>query len=187
MALACKDGHVQILGIDGEPLQEPLQHVLPDAKGFRPVVRTAISPTGRLLASVGRDGRLVLWEGRAGRFTKRTSWMAHDGDVYQVRFDAIGKRLVTSGSDKSVTVWSLEGEVLHRFEAVGLCRDVAFLPGERVLATSIGSQMSAQLWYLDRDRLLEEARKGIRWALSPEQKERFCQLLAPLPGASESR
>lgn len=75
---------------------------------------------GKLLASTSEDGRAALWEMSEGKQHK--AWNAHGGGALSVAFNEQG-RLVTTGRDKSVKVWSEAGAMqfeIKPFEGLGM-------------------------------------------------------------------
>ena len=65
-------------------------------------------PDGRL-ASGSIDRMIHVWDVEQGE--ERHQWEAHDGTVTAVRFLADGRRVVSSGEDRSVRAWRLPAEV----------------------------------------------------------------------------
>ena len=66
----------------------------------------AFSPDGKLLASVGSDGAIKVWNVETGMVTK-TLEKAHSGFACSVAFHPDGKHLASVGADKKVKVWDL--------------------------------------------------------------------------------
>lgn len=73
------------------------------------------STDGNLLATGCMDGIARLWS-RDGIL--QHSLAAHSESIFSLRFDAVGKRLLTGSYDKCVSVWDVTtGKLQHKFEA----------------------------------------------------------------------
>ncbi|MEH1123094.1 Hsp70 family protein [Micromonospora sp. CPCC 206061] len=112
----------------------------------------AFHPDGKLLA-VGSDGDLLLWDLAAGKEVARVS--AHQSryapQVFSVGFDPAGSRVVTSGSDGVVRVWSLAGDppALTYLATPGEGSSVFeawFSPDGRHVAFASGFDRKVRLW-----------------------------------------
>src|SRR5262249_24295875 len=65
-----------------------------------------LSPDGQLLASAGRDERIVLWELPQGRAVR--SWKAHDDVVHDLVFTPDSRSLLSVGKDDwSARLWDV--------------------------------------------------------------------------------
>jgi WD40 repeat protein len=69
----------------------------------------AISPDSRLLASGGKAGRIRISGLPDGQ--RKSRWQAHDGEVTGLTF-VRGGRLLSSGYDGNLTLWTLHGRKL---------------------------------------------------------------------------
>jgi WD40 repeat protein len=126
------------------------------------VTSFAFSPSGRLLASVGYDGELKVWDARRrvelysiaeepalrllSSSTSRSS-IADSGWLQQVEFSSDGQQLMTIGIDGTVKVWSCaNGEEDTAFLAhEGWIHDVIFSTDGHFMASS-GSDGTAAIW-----------------------------------------
>lgn len=73
------------------------------------------SVDGTLLATGCMDGVARLWT-RDGAL--RHALAAHSESIFSLRFDALGRRLLTGSYDKCVSVWDVNtGKLQHKFEA----------------------------------------------------------------------
>ena len=73
-----------------------------------PLFSAAVSPDGRLLAAVGENGTVVLFDVESGEVLQRLE--GHRGHVWDVVFHATGEWLATGGADGQVIRWSLPAE-----------------------------------------------------------------------------
>ncbi|MDF1702939.1 MAG: hypothetical protein P1V36_17465, partial [Planctomycetota bacterium] len=71
----------------------------------------------------------------------------HDGGVPDAQFAADGQRIVTSGRDRTVRVWDLDGNQLERLD--GECLRAYVAPDGRRLLTTAGDEKVARLWDLE--------------------------------------
>lgn len=66
------------------------------------------SQNRNLIASVGRDAKLLLWDMRMGRGAACVVPFAHEGDINDVDFGGVnGNVLCTGGTDERVKVWDV--------------------------------------------------------------------------------
>ncbi|HWE04617.1 MAG TPA: c-type cytochrome domain-containing protein [Tepidisphaeraceae bacterium] len=77
------------------------------------VTSVAFRDDSNFLASASEDGTVKLWDMQSGKEAK--SWQAHAGGVLSVAFTHDG-RLVTSGRDKTVKIWTADGTQVRQFE-----------------------------------------------------------------------
>ena len=91
-------------------------------QGHRDWVRSLqFSPSGEFLASSSDDGTVRLWPLLAKTLRSPGTLsellpplVGHEGVVWDVDFDASGKRLLSAGSDGTVRIWNLDLEDLQR-------------------------------------------------------------------------
>jgi hypothetical protein len=126
--------------IYGEPAKPDEKHG-PAATEGRPLQRhdgevmaIAFSPDGKLLASAGTDGQLMISETATGKVL--LDRVAHDGGAFAVAFAPDGKLLATAGVGGRVRLW----DVAARTEVRGIDASkatlsaLAFAPDGKALA-----------------------------------------------------
>ncbi|MCJ7514276.1 MAG: WD40 repeat domain-containing protein [Anaerolineales bacterium] len=86
--------------VSGDLIHEMIGHV------FR-VNAVAYSPDGKLVASVSRDGTLVLWDTETGTEASRIS--PRVGPLTDVAFTPDGRLIAATTEDGRVLVWDLSG------------------------------------------------------------------------------
>mmetsp|Transcript_19688 Transcript_19688/g.64819 ORF Transcript_19688/g.64819 Transcript_19688/m.64819 type:complete len:497 (-) Transcript_19688:590-2080(-) len=132
LASGSGDSTVRLWSIQGDTSAAQLAKMPPQSKVLEYVAPTATSNSssfeedhdvttlewsadGSLLATGCMDGIARLWS-RDGNL--RHSLAAHSESIFSLRFDAMGKRLLTGSYDKCVSVWDVQTGVLrHKFEA----------------------------------------------------------------------
>jgi WD40 repeat protein len=82
-----------------------------------------LSPDGTLLATVGRDGTVRLWE--TVNWTEQLALPGHQGSAISVRFNADGRRLATLGDEGMTRVWAIDLESLLRIAETKVTRTLS--------------------------------------------------------------
>jgi WD40 repeat protein len=123
------------------------------AKHERWITSLAFSPDGSLLASAGgetllyRNGDVKLWNPASGELA--ASLEGHPTVVWSVAFTLDGQKLVTSGYDGKIIVWSVaEKKALATLEKKGWIRDVAVSPEGKHVA-SAGEDGNVTIWNIE--------------------------------------
>lgn len=133
--------------------------------GHTAAVRKArLSPDGRLLVSVGEDGKIIAWD-----FARRER-LANLGDdqgwVNALAFSPDGKWFATGGTDNVVTIWDparLERAVVLTGHAAPV-NALAFSQDGRWLASTSGPQGGKTIvWDTTRWEKTYELYRGIVW------------------------
>ncbi len=110
----------------------------------RPVRAAAFSRSG-VLATVGEDGKAVLWDTAEGRPAE--TWEAHKGQADCLAWSPCGRFLATGGGDNAVVVWAADGKrELRRLRGhTGAVASVAWSPdGRHLLSGALDG--TAVLW-----------------------------------------
>jgi len=109
--------------------------------------RLAFSPDGRLVASDGDGGRIVIWEVSTGR--KRMTLTKHSLPVCAVAFSPDGNLLASAGMDRKIILWEFP---TANVRAVYYVRDrvgsIAFSPDGKTLASAIADK-TVDLWDIE--------------------------------------
>jgi WD40 repeat protein len=129
------------------------QEEAPLAKFDRWVTSVAFSPDSSLLASAGgetllyRNGDVKLWNPTSGEAV--ASLEGHPTCVWSVAFTPDGAKLITSGYDGKVMVWSIaEKKSLATLEKKGWIRNVAVAPDGKRFA-SAGEDGNVIIWNIE--------------------------------------
>jgi len=142
LAVGMADGTV-MLG----PAADPARGVVL-AAGERAVYSVAFAPDGRALAAAGADENVMLWDvsDSAVPVPLGEPLAGPKSRVNSVAFSADGRLLVAASSDNTVQLWDRNtGRLLTVLPHPGPVTAVAFLPGDRTLATSAADGV-ARLW-----------------------------------------
>ncbi len=103
------------------------------------VVRVALSPDGKTLATATVTGDIVLFDAATGKELKRLG--NHGGDVLSLAFDEDGQLLASAGLDGTAKMWNLRsGKTVHSLNGMGPVA-AAFSPDGKLLATVHGTEV----------------------------------------------
>jgi len=110
------------------------------------VFRVAFHPAGDMLASVGYEGLVKLWELASGDLLRSLPENQHAGSG--LAFDASSGKLASVGRDRSLKLWNpTSGEMLMSLEGrSGRVPALAFDPQGAILASTESTDRSVKLW-----------------------------------------
>jgi WD40 repeat protein/predicted Ser/Thr protein kinase len=156
-------------GADGKTilLRDARTHAL--AAAFRghtgQIYWMAFSPDSRLLASVGLDRIVRVWDVSTRECQELHG---HTDDVFAAAFHPDGTRLATAGRDRAIWLWDLEkGEEVARLAGhTNFVWSLAFRPDGKTLISGSGDT-TVRLWDTAPLRVRHQARRAIE-ILRPE-------------------
>lgn len=114
------------------------------------VKRLRFRPDGKLLASAGADGEIIMWDIRTWKPTRLPT--GHTDQVLSLAFHPTQPRLASGSKDKTIRIWNLdhmtEAAVLHGHSG-DIC-GLAFSPNGNCLAScsrgDLGNDNVVKLW-----------------------------------------
>jgi WD40 repeat protein len=111
-AVAASDGSVRVVRLDSD------DEVMRLEGHGGAVVSVAYSPGGELLASVGVDMAIVIWDARTGEL-RRSLQGAHTKPITDVVFARDGQSVISVGHDGRAVQWWLDGSNRTLYHAAG--------------------------------------------------------------------
>jgi WD40 repeat protein len=124
------------LDADARPMAPPKVFRAGSGRGFLNfgdgIASVTVSPNGRMIATGGFDGTVVVWDAATGH--RLTDGPRGSGAV-SVAFSADGRRLIATAKDR-FRIWDVAGHrVVASFERYRWGDETAFLPDSQTLAT----------------------------------------------------
>lgn len=135
--------------------------------------KATFSPDGRLLISVGEDGKIIVWD--FARRERLANLGNNSGWVNSVAFSPDGKWFATAGTDTTVTVWDaarLERTVVLTDHNAAVSA-LVFSPDGRLLASASGPQGRTLVWDTTRWEKAYEVSWDLTWGdlnFSPDNR-----------------
>jgi WD40 repeat protein len=134
------------------------------------VTSVTFSPNGKLIATGGETGEVILWEVTSRHALRRLR--AHNGTVKAMLFRAGGDELVTVGFDKMVKIW--EVRTGREIKAVIMGQDT-FIDKVEILPTGASFVTSGfsiiTLWDIASGTPLGQYRGDSDFSISPDGKQ----------------
>jgi WD40 repeat protein len=103
------------------------------SQGEDSLLELHFSPDQSALAGFTGKNHLWIWDVASGR---HRDVAAHPLFIHQLAWSPDGKWLATASSDKTVAVWSRDGEARHHLRHEAIARAVAFAPDGRSLISA---------------------------------------------------
>ncbi len=114
----------------------------------------AVSPDGRFVVTAGADGQAIVWEVETGR---RTSRLAHPGEVWTAQFSSSGDRVLTGSNMRDLRVWKTDGTLVAHLSHPGPVEHAEFSPDGTRVVSALGSGV-AHVWRLADASIIAELR-----------------------------
>jgi WD40 repeat protein len=123
-----------------------------------PLFAAAVSPDGRLLAAVGENGTVVLFDVESGALRQRLEGHSKNEYVRDVVFHPQGAWFASAGDDQRIIRWSLPSgdtpaKQLQAWEAPAKVRSLAVNPDGKLLASG-GTDRIISLWQAETGELV---------------------------------
>ena len=130
MLIACDRNQVKIF----DPTSGSLLKTLTGHEAY--ITSIAISTDGKLIASGGLDGSVIIWGISTGNPLLQLA--AHTDAIEELTFNPDGNLLVTTGDDAAMRIWDVAtGDLLQEYtDFTGAVTTVTFSPDGRQLAFS---------------------------------------------------
>ncbi|QEG33604.1 M56 family metallopeptidase [Bythopirellula goksoeyrii] len=140
LIVPAREAHaVEFFDVESGELQNSL-----DAGIIQPRAVT-ISPDGKLLACVGSEDAIVVWDFETGE-TLSDSFIGHEEDPHELLFNRDGQELITGSVDGSIRIWdAATGRQIRRLSHEHWVAGLALSPDDKwILSCSLDE--TVRLW-----------------------------------------
>jgi WD repeat-containing protein 61 len=162
------NGHINIWSLGGSFEKTA---TLPNPSSQKMVMGCAIQRSGRLLATVGADGFLSIYDIQTSQFLKQTE--AHAMPIRSVAFSPDGNLLYTASDDRYVSVYdTVSGSVINSFCQTGMAYSVDPSPDQRHFAVGCADS-SVRYWDLGMQSCIQEygSHRESAWSVKFDQNK----------------
>jgi WD40 repeat protein/energy-coupling factor transporter ATP-binding protein EcfA2 len=140
IAWAHRSGVIELTKLDGEWRTIKLPNLHGDT-----VFKLDLSPDGKLLASAGRDKRVIIWN-VAQKTVSRELSGAHQQRVTTVKFSPDGRLIASGGPEEHIYIWDLSRSepLIKTLDVPGGSNELAFNQDGTVLAVGSDARRISQ-------------------------------------------
>ncbi|KIK32601.1 hypothetical protein CY34DRAFT_138349 [Suillus luteus UH-Slu-Lm8-n1] len=131
----------------------------------RGVMKIALSPDGKKVASGSRNGAVKLWSVDTGKVIK--TWTGHTDRVISVSWSQDGGRVVSGSDDGTLRVWDVQSgkTILGPINIGKNVREVCYSPDAKMIATALGSR-GLKIWDANSGELLKTLQRVFSMCLA---------------------
>jgi len=134
-----------------------------------PLATLAVSPDGKLLATAGEHGTLVIFETQTGKLLQRLQGHHAEGNprettIRKILFTPDGTRLISAGNDKKLIIWQRKQNAFYQQTLTDFAQKVTALaisPDGKTVATGT-TDNQVELWSLTDNQPLQLMRAVIK-------------------------
>ncbi len=117
-------------------------------EGYYPGSKISLSPDSKMIAGVGENNTLMLWNISSMETceTKQANILkGHKDNINDIAFSHNGEIIASASSDKTVKLWNRHGKLFQTLEHQGKVNSVSFSHDDKFIA-SASDDKSVKLW-----------------------------------------